>query len=923
MTAKKTLIPLTLVIATLAGSRGAPAQTISRLDQDFVLWTQKTIDGNHPAGSEGYVDLDGTDAADFRSAVQAFLEEDWAGADVLADDVNYEVVAFRDTTGETYYGLLPQADNGEGRGFYFVRPRAGVLRRLVIQAPHAVEDERTGVLGSEIFRASGARALMLTGADRCASSIESTCTGSTDCGNHTVADGAHSVDAFFHIFHEEVGSEHADTHVLQLHGFLADGSDPEFSVSDGTTANNVSDSYLSNAFYLDLQGRMQIAFPGLTRNGASCNRVGHGDFQCGTDSVQGREINGSLDVCGADAGSANGRFIHLEMSNDLREPGGSYSQQLVIDAVNTVFPRKASAGDRVWADGDSNGAQGGSERGVHGVTVDVLDTLDNVVESTVSIVGAYRIGNLDPGTYRLRVHVPAGYTAGTGFAANGRANSTFILAAGENRLTLDIPLVPPSLGQIGDRVWNDADRDGVQDAGETGLGSIPVRLLTADDATVATGATNVGGTYSFTGILPGDYKVSVEPGIKGFTPQGAGSSSTDSDIDPLTGATAAFSLSAGVTDLDRDAGLGACFDIPLVAKNASWLWKTGETPWPSDWNQASPASLAGWAADHAPFGFGDGTGISFETAIPDPIDEGTSTTYFRHSFQVEDAAMFRQPLQLTFKHNDGVVVYLNGAEVVRRNMPWGAATSPGMPASTEATATETVTIPPSLLVSGANVIAVELHEVTPEDQNDLDDLEGVFDLTLTGRSCDCRLAEVSLQTSDAAYLQEDSPTTNRGSIVTAGVAGEPTDEEVTVLRWQTTGLPANAEVVYAEMLLTPDSVSNASGVRFRVWPVLRSWSEGTVTWNAPWVGAGVKDATDRDLSNPVGLMALRTEEVQGSVPLSSHAWGLLEGWADGATNHGFVIGDEGPDGEINLHSDEATTIAKRPVLRVIYRKPAC
>ena len=289
MTAKKTLIALTLIIATLAGSRGAPAQTIARLDQDFVLWTQKTIDGNHPAGSEGYVDLDGTDAADFRSAVQAFLAEDWADADILADAVNYEVVAFRDTSGETFYGLIPQADNGEGRGFYFVRPRSQVLRRLVIQAPHAVEDERTGVLGSEIFRASGARALMLTGADRCASIIESTCTGSTDCGNHTVADGAHSVDAFFHIFHEEAGAEHADTHVLQLHGFKADGSDPEFSVSDGTTTNNVSDSYLPNALYVDLQGRMQIVYPVLTRNGASCNKAGHGNFQSGTDSVQGRQ----------------------------------------------------------------------------------------------------------------------------------------------------------------------------------------------------------------------------------------------------------------------------------------------------------------------------------------------------------------------------------------------------------------------------------------------------------------------------------------------------------------------------------------------------------------------------------------------------------------------------------------------------------
>lgn len=922
MNTRKTLIALTLTLATLA-ARGAPAQTVSRLDQDFVAWTQKTIDGNHPAGSEGYVNLEGTDAADFRAAVQSFLSENWAGADTLADAVNYEVVAFRDSYGETYYGLIPQADNGEGRGFYFVRPRAAVLRRLVIQAPHAVEDERTGVLGSEIFRASGARALMLTGADRCASDIVSTCTGSTDCGAHTVADGAHSVNAFFHIFHEEAGAEHADTHVLQLHGFLASGTRPEFSVSDGKTTDNASESYLPNAFYKDLRDRMLAANPGLTRNGASCNTAGHQDFHCGTDSVQGRDFNGSPDACGDDAASANGRFIHLEMSNDLREPGGLYSQQLVIDSVNAVFPRKAAAGDRIWADADGDGTQDPGERGVHGVTVDVLDGSGTVVGSTTSAVGTYRIGNLEPGTYCLRVHVPAGYTAGPGFLPDGRAVNTFNLSAGQSLLTVDAPLIPPSLGQIGDRVWIDADRDGLQDAGESGVSYSVVQLLTADGATVELGTTNAQGLYSFSGVLPGDYKVNVNAPYLGFTPRAAGSSANDSDVDPLTGETPAFSLAAGVSDLDRDAGVAACFDIPLVAKNARWLWKTGETPWPADWNQASPASLDGWTPDYAPFGFGDGTGISFETAIPDPINADTYTTYFRHSFEVEDAAMFQQPLHLVFKRNDGVVVYLNGTEVVRRNLPWGAATSPGMPASTEATATETILIPPSLLVSGTNVIAVELHEVTPEDQDDLNDLEGVFDLTLTGRSCDCRLAEVSLQTSDTAYLQEDSPSTNRGSIATAGITGDPTDEEVTVLRWPTTGLPSNAEVVYAEMLLTADTVSNASGVRFRVWPVLRSWAEGSVTWSSPWTALGVKHATDRDFANPVGLMAIRTTQQQGSVPLSSHAWGLIEGWADGVTNHGFVIGDEGPAGEINLHSDEATTVAKRPTLRVIYRKPTC
>jgi hypothetical protein len=931
MFSKRLLIALVLAMLALAGP--APAQTIPRIDQDFVKWTQDTIDGNHPPGSNGYADLDdlGLAAAAFRSAAEAFLAEDWSGAGTLADAVDYDVAAFRDTaTGETYYGLLPEADNGDGRGFFFLRPRAGVQRRLVLEAAHAVEDNRTGVLASEIFRASGARALLLSGADRCASDEESGCTGTTDCGNHRVSDAAHSVDTFFHIFHELASVEHGDTLTLQIHGFKADGTDPEFSVSDGTETNNGSDSYLPNAFYLDLQARMVAANPGLTRNGNSCNSslTGQGDFQCGTQNVQGRHLNGSPEACGTEASSASGRFVHLEMSNDLREPGDLYSQQLVIDAVNAVFPRKAEAGDLIWADLNNDGIRQSTERGVHGATVEVLDASDDVVESTTSVVGGYRIGNLDPGTYRLRVQLPSGYSAGTGFDVNGRALATFTVTAGQSLLTVDAPLVPPAVGQVGDRVWNDADRDGLQDTGESGLGSVSVRLLTADDVTVATQSTSTSGLYTFTGVLPGDYKVSVVPGTRGFTKRVTGSPNTDSDVDPLTGASAAFGL-AGVIDLSRDAGLATCFDIPLVARNASWLWKTGEVSWPSDWNQASSASLTGWAAGYAPFGFGDGTGIDFETAVPDPTGNGTTgifTTYFRHSFQVDDTAMFSQPLQLTFKRNDGVVIYLNGVEVVRRNLPWGAAASPGMPASTEATATETIAIPPSLLVSGTNVIAVELHEVTPEE-DDLGDLEGVFDLTLTGKSCDCRLAEVSLNVSDTTYLEEDAVNDINGGNTTAGVAGDPADEEVALLRWQTTGLPADAEVVSAEIILNMTSVVNASGVSFRVWPVLRSWNEGQTTWvNAAtgnaWATSGAKGGTDRDLTSPVGLMTLRTTG-KGSIPLSSGAWGLIESWADGAANNGFVIGDTGPNGEINFSSDETSTTANRPVLRVIYRKPAC
>jgi hypothetical protein len=923
MFSKRLLIALVLALLALAGP--ASAQTIPRIDQDFVKWTQDTVDGNHPEGSNAYADLDdlGLAAAAFRAAAEAFLAEDWSDASSLADAVDYDVVAFRDTaTGETYYGLLPEADNDDGRGFFFLRPRAGVQRRLVLEAAHAVEDNRTGVLGSEIFRASGARALLLSGSDRCASDEESGCTGDTDCGNHRVSDAAHSVDTFFHIFHELASTEHADTRTLQIHGFKAEGTDPEFSVSDGTETKNGSDDYLPNAFYLNLQGRMAAVNPGLTRNGNSCNSSlpGQGEFKCGTQNVQGRHLNGSADACGTEASSASGRFVHLEMSNDLREPGLLYSQQLVIDAVNAVFPRVASVGDLIWADLDEDGSRQSNERGVHGVTVEVLDANDAVVGSTTTIVGGFRIGNLAPGTYRLRVQLPPGYSAGTGLDPNGRALTTFTVAAGESLTDRDLALVPPSLGQIGDRVWHDANGDGRQ-TGETGVGGVSVQLLTADEYVVATGTTDAQGLYSFGGVLPGDYKLSVQPGTRGNTKQVSGAPNDDSDIDPRTGTSASFNLASGASDTSRDAGLlSPCFDLTLVAKGSRWKWWTPSATdsVPSGWNAASFTGAEGapWQEGAAPLGYGTSKARTVIT-VPDRLN-GAYTTYFRLAFVSPDPAVVERGLQLELTRNDGVVVYLNGAEVLRRNLPWGLIPGFRTPASTDVNTTETVTIPVSALVAGTNVIAVELHQSVEND-----DSSGLFEIGLTGRICQsCRVGEVELGGLVSTYISNDTGKSgsNFDTLLKLETDGSPAKKAL--LRWNT--LPAvltGADILRANLQVTVATGSGSSSHQpYGFYALLRSWDPATVTYAHPWDPDGI-DAADRG-SERLGVTPLNPalgETV--TIPLTEAGVQVVEQWVSGTlANNGLVLQAEpGSENGLDLQSDRT---ASPPRLTVLYVRPA-
>ena len=69
-------------------------------------------------------------------------------------------------------------------------------------------------------------------------------------------------------------------------------------------------------------------------------------------------------------------------------------------------------------------------------------------------------------------------------------------------------------GSIGDRVWNDADGDGAQTAGEPGIAGVTVWLCeltpcTAEDA-IHTLATDADGNYEFPGLADGDYYVGVD-----------------------------------------------------------------------------------------------------------------------------------------------------------------------------------------------------------------------------------------------------------------------------------------------------------------------------------------------------------------------------------------------------------------------------
>ena len=104
------------------------------------------------------------------------------------------------------------------------------------------------------------------------------------------------------------------------------------------------------------------------------------------------------------------------------------------------------------------------------------------------------------------------------------------------------------------------------------------------------------------------------------------------------------------------------------------------------------------------------------------IDPGNKfpTTYFRKKVTITNPALAHE---LRFMRDDGIVIYINGVELPRdangntNNMPTGTATYP-TPASAAADAAGETTwsnwqpVSSSLLVTGENIIAVEIHQIT-------------------------------------------------------------------------------------------------------------------------------------------------------------------------------------------------------------------
>jgi hypothetical protein len=134
-----------------------------------------------------------------------------------------------------------------------------------------------------------------------------------------------------------------------------------------------------------------------------------------------------------------------------------------------------------------------------------------------------------------------------------------IAALAFSALNAPMVLADPILGEIGDRVWEDLNANGIQESGEAGIAGVTVTLL-GDDGTGAfsttldSTVTDAAGNYLFSELEAGTYAVGFEALTSDwlFTPRQVGADpALDSDgptSDPIL-------LASDESNLTIDAGL--------------------------------------------------------------------------------------------------------------------------------------------------------------------------------------------------------------------------------------------------------------------------------------------------------------------------------------------------------------------------------
>lgn len=312
------------------------------------------------------------------------------------------------------------------------------------------------------------------------------------------------------------------------------------------------------------------------------------------------------------------------------------------------------------------------------------------------------------------------------------------------------------------------------------------------------------------------YRNNLAAGAVGYTTLATVASDDGATAQSFTIATARFlagnntiaveihQSSLNSTDISFDMellGTPVPANTTLITYGSSWKYRDIGTNPGTTWKNTT-YNDATWKTGNAQLGYGDGdeaTIVSYGSSASNKY----ITTYFRKLFTITDTTQFTG-YTLNLKRDDGAVVYINGTEVYRTNMPTGTisyTTKASAAASDDGNTVQVKTLTISQLKQGSNTIAVEMHQ----NVNTSTDLS--FDLELKGNTTAVsatltRGPYLNLATQSSIFIRwrtnvatnsKLSFGTTAGSLTQSVIDNTSTTEHIVKL----TGLTVNTQYYYS------------------------------------------------------------------------------------------------------------------------------
>jgi len=255
------------------------------------------------------------------------------------------------------------------------------------------------------------------------------------------------------------------------------------------------------------------------------------------------------------------------------------------------FVLRPKVGDFVWEDLDGDGIQDEGEPGLNDITVNLFTEGGDLVASQETtnnpesgLAGYYLFDTLDIGPYYIQFEAidtlpftnyiidSITNNSDVSDASGIGTTNTFTLKANECNFDLDAGY--SATGKIGNFVWKDLNKNGIQDEGEPGIEGAKLFLVIDTFTKIDSTTSDENGFYQFTDIEPGNYDITVDF-IPRLTLSGANNgddTTIDSDGIPLLNGFIKTVSSVNITSRtcndDIDFGF---FDTPSRLGGFAWM----------------------------------------------------------------------------------------------------------------------------------------------------------------------------------------------------------------------------------------------------------------------------------------------------------------------------------------------------------------